>query len=155
MHSACLAQLLMGEMDLGESTSGGCHNHAVFSMQPTDVTTGQVPGAKPSPNNMPVSWYDVQDLRQVLSAKAEGIEQRTRLNVLKRTWKTTIWSEKGDEEMTFLDPEKSLVYSLPYVHPGRQNWDDELPPEIMRHINRKRGRATSMLRRSFLRNWRA
>ena len=58
-HGAFLAQLLMDEVDLGESTHGGSHEHAVFSMQATDGPTGQVPGAKPSPNNMPVSWYDV------------------------------------------------------------------------------------------------
>ena len=31
-HSAFLAQLLMDEVDLGESTHGGSHDHAVFSM---------------------------------------------------------------------------------------------------------------------------
>ena len=84
-HSAFLAQLLMDEVDLGESTHGGSHDHAVFSMQATDGPTGMVPGAKPSANNTPVSWYDVQDLQQVLWAKAEGIEQGTRLDLLKRT----------------------------------------------------------------------
>ena len=62
-HSAVLAQLLMDEVDLDESTHGRSHDHAVFSMQATDGPTGQLPGAKPSPNNMPVSWYDVQDLQ--------------------------------------------------------------------------------------------
>ena len=55
-HSAFLAQLLLDEVDLGESTHGGSHDHAVFSMQATDGFTGQVPGAKPSLNNMPVCW---------------------------------------------------------------------------------------------------
>ena len=32
-HSAFLAQLLMDEVDLGESTHGGSHDHAFFSMQ--------------------------------------------------------------------------------------------------------------------------
>ena len=73
-HSAFLAQLLMNEVDLGDSTPGGSHDPALFSMQATDGPTGQVPGAKPSPNNMPVSWYDIKDLQQVLWAKAEGIE---------------------------------------------------------------------------------
>ena len=68
-HSAFLGQLLMNEVDLGESTHGGSHDHAVFSIQATDGATGRVPGAKPSPNNMPVSWYDVQDLQQVLWAR--------------------------------------------------------------------------------------
>ena len=84
-HSAFLAQLLMDEVDLSESTHGRTHDHAVFSMQATDGPTGQVPCAKRSPNNMPVSWYDVQDLQQVLWAEAEGIERRTWLNLLRRT----------------------------------------------------------------------
>ena len=41
-HSAFLAQLLMEEVDLGESTPGGSHDHAVFSMRATDGPTGQV-----------------------------------------------------------------------------------------------------------------
>ena len=84
-HSAFLAQSLMDGVDLGGSTHAGSHDHAVFAMKATDGPTGQVPGAKPSPNNMPVSWYDVQDLRQVLWAEAEGIERWTRLELLKRT----------------------------------------------------------------------
>ena len=56
-----------------------------MTMLTTDGPTGQVPGAKPSPKNMPVSWYDVQDLQQVLWATAEGIERPTRLDLLKRT----------------------------------------------------------------------
>ena len=131
-HSAFLAQLLMEEVDLGESTHVRSDDHAVFSMQATDGPTGQVPGAKLSPNNMPVSWYDVQDLQQVLWAKAEGIEQRTRLDLLKRTWKTSVWSEEDDEEMSLPDPEVPLVYSLHYAQQGRQDWEDELPPEAMR-----------------------
>ena len=47
-HSAFVAQLLMDELDLGESTPGGSHDHAVSSMQATDGPTGQVPGAKPA-----------------------------------------------------------------------------------------------------------
>ena len=65
-HSAFLAHLLMEEVDLGESAPGGSNDHAVFSMRATDGPSGQVPGAKPSPNNMPVSWYDVRELQQVL-----------------------------------------------------------------------------------------
>ena len=54
-HSVFLTQLLIDEVDLGESTNSGSHDHAVFCIQATDGPTGQVPGAKPSPNNMPVS----------------------------------------------------------------------------------------------------
>ena len=85
----------------------------------------------PKPNNMPVSWYDVQDLQQVLWAKAEGIERRACLDLLKWTWKTSIWSEEADEEMTLPDPEVPLVYSLHYAQQGCQDWEDELPPETM------------------------
>ena len=88
-QSACLAQLLMDEVNLGESTCGGSDDHAVFPMHPTGGPTGRVRGAKPSPNSMPVSWYDVQYLQQVLWANAEGIERRTHLDLLKRTWKTS------------------------------------------------------------------
>ena len=136
-HRAVLAQLLMDEVDVGESTHGGSHDHAVFSMQATDGPTGRVPGAKPSPNNMPVSWYDVQDLQQVLWAKAEGIERRTRLDLLKRTRKTSMWSEEDDEEMTLPDPEVPLVYSRPYAQQGRQDWEDELPPETMWRVKKQ------------------
>ena len=118
-HSAFLAQLLVDEVDVGESTHGGSHDHDGSSMQATDGPTGQAPGAKPSPNNMPVSWYDIQDLQQVLWAMAEGIERRTRLGLLKRTWKTSIWSQEDDEEMTLLDPEVPLVYCLHYAQQGR------------------------------------
>ena len=120
-HSASLAQLLMDEVDLGESTHSGSHDHPAFSMQASNGPTGQVPGAKPSSNNMPVSWYDVQDLQQVLWAKAEGIQRRTRLDLLKRTWKTSLWSEEEDEEMTLPDPDVPLVCSLQYAQQGRQH----------------------------------
>ena len=136
-HGAFLAQLLMDEVDLSECTHGGSHDHAVFSMPATDGPTGQVPGAKPSPNNMPVSWYDVQNLQQVLWAKAERIERRSRLDLLKRTWKTSIWSEGDDEEMTLPDPEVPLIYSLHYAHQSRQDWEDELPPETMERMKKQ------------------
>ena len=124
----------MDEVDLGESTPGGSHDHAVFSMQAKDGPTGQLPGAKPSTNNMPVSWYDVQDLQQVVWAKAEGIERPTRLDLLKRTWKTSIWCEEDDEEMTLPDAEVPLLYSLHYAQQGCQDWEDALPPETMERM---------------------
>ena len=136
-HSAFLAQLLMDEVHLCESPHGESQDHAVFCMQATDGPTGQVPGAKPSPNNMAVSWYDVQDLQQVLRAKAEGMERRTRLDLRKRTWKTSIWCEEVDEEMTLPDPEVNLVYSLHYAQQGRKDWEDELPPETMGRMKKQ------------------
>ena len=143
-HSALLAQLLMEEADLGVFAPGGSNDHAVLSMRATDGPSGQVPGAKPSPNNMPVSWYDMQELQQVLWAKDEGIEQRTRLDLLKRTWKTSIWSEEYDEEMTVPDPEIPLVYSLHYAQ-ERQDWEDELPPETVGRM-KKQDKGKSNLR---------
>ena len=136
-HSAFLAGLLMDGVDLGESTHSGSHDHAVFSMQATDGPTGQVPLVKPSANNMLVSWYDVQDLQQVLWAKAEGIRPQTRPDLPKRTGKTSIWSGEDDEEMTLPDAEVPLVYSLHYAEQGRQDWEDELPPETMGRIKKQ------------------
>ena len=111
----------MDEVDLAESTPGGSHHHPVFSMRATDPPTCQVPAARPSPDIMPVSSYDLQDLQQVLWAKADGIERRTRLDLLKWTWETSIWSKEDDEGMTLPDPDVPLVYSLQYVQQGRQD----------------------------------
>ena len=134
-HSTFLAQLLMEEVDLSESAPGGSNDHAVFSLRATDGPSGQVPGAKPSSNNMPVSWYGVRELQQVLWAKAGGIERRTRPDLLKGTWKTSFWSEEDDEEMTLPDPETPLVYSLHYAQEG-QDWEDELAPKTVGRIKK-------------------
>ena len=43
--------------------------------------------------------------------------------------------------MTPPDPEVPLVYSLHYAQQGRQDWEDELPPETMGHMKkRERGK---------------
>ena len=123
-------------------------------MQATDGPTGQLPGAKLSANEMPVSCYDVQDLQQVLWAKSESIERQTRLDLLKRTWKWSTWSEEDGEEMTLPDPVVPLVYSLHYGQQGLQDWEDELPPETLGRM-KKLEKGKSNLRRTFLRNWRA
>ena len=136
-HSAFVALLLMDEVDLGESTHGGYHDHVAFSIQATDGPRGQVPGAKPSPNNMHVSWYNVQELQQVLWAKAEGVERWTRLDLLKRNWKMSIWSGEDDEEMTLPDPEVALVYSLHYAQQACQDGEDELPPETIGRMKKQ------------------
>ena len=93
---------------------------------------------------MPVSWCDVQDLQQVPWAKAEGIERQTCLDLLTRTWKTSIWSEGDDEEMTIPDPEAPLVYSLHYAQQGRQDWEDELPPETMGPMRKQEKRKSNL-----------
>ena len=59
-RSAFLGQLLMEEVNRGDSTPCGCHDHAIFSMRAAYSPTGQVPGAKPSPKNMPITWYDMR-----------------------------------------------------------------------------------------------
>ena len=89
-HNAFLGQLLMEEVDL-DSTSIGSHDHTVSSMRASDGPTRKIPRPKPSPNNMPISERDVENLQQVLWAKAEGIERQTRLDLLKRTWRSSIW----------------------------------------------------------------
>ena len=47
--------------------------------------------------------------------------------------------------MTLPDPEVRLVYSLHYAQQGRQDGEDELPPETMRGMRKKEkgGKATS------------
>ena len=39
--------------------------------------------------------------------------------------------------MTLPDPEVPLVYSLHYAQQGRQDWEDELPPETMGRIKKQ------------------
>ena len=101
----------MEQVHLGESTAGECHDQLVtlWGLQIARKVRYL------SPNNMPVSCYEVQDLQQVLSAMANGIEQGIRLELLKRTWKSSIWSKEDDEEMTLPDPEIPVAYSLRYV----------------------------------------
>ena len=135
-------KLLIDEVDLRESTPGGSQDHTVFSLRRTECPTAQVPGAEPSPNNMSASWYDVQDLQQLLWAKSEGIERQICLDLLKRTWKTSIWSEEDDEDMTLPDPEIPPVHSLHYVQQGSQDWEDEPPTKTVGHMKgQKKGKS--------------
>ena len=39
--------------------------------------------------------------------------------------------------MTLPDPEVPLVYSLHYAQQGRQDWEDELPPERMGRMKKQ------------------
>ena len=61
---------------------------------------------------MPLSEHGTQELRRLLYLKAEGIERQERLQYLRQTWKSSIWSEEDDESYTLPDPEIPLVYSL-------------------------------------------
>ena len=53
--------------------------------------------ARPDSNHMPLSEHDTQELRRLLYLKAEGIERQERLQYLKQTWKTSMWSEEDDD----------------------------------------------------------
>ena len=55
--------------------------------------------------------------------KAEGIERQERLQYLRQTWKSFIWSEEDDDSYTLPDPEIPLVYSLHYGQQMSPEWD--------------------------------
>ena len=59
------------------------------------------------------------------------------MHLLKRTWKTSIWSEEEDEEMTSPESEVPLVYSLCYAQQDRQDWEDEFSPETMSRMKKQ------------------
>ena len=73
-HSAFLAQLLLEEVDL-ESTSAMSYDHIVLSMRLFDSPIGKVLGAKPSPNNMPVSICSIYIYIFYLSIRRPRITQ--------------------------------------------------------------------------------
>ena len=84
--------------------------------------------ARPASNNMRLSEHDTQELRRLMYLKGEGIECQERLQYLRQTWKSSIWSEENDDSYTLPDPEIPLVYSL---HNGQQcppEWDDGSGP---------------------------
>ena len=86
--------------------------------------------ARPASNNMPLSEHDTQDLRGLLYLKAEGIERQERLQYLRQTWKSFIWSEEDDDSYTLPDPEILLVYSLHYRQQCPPEWDNgSIPAE--------------------------
>ena len=84
--------------------------------------------ARPASNNMPLSEHDTQELRRLLYLKAEGIERQERLQYLRQTWKSSIWSEEDDDSYTLPDPEIPLVYSLHYGQQCPPEWDDGSVP---------------------------
>ena len=69
-----------------------------------------------------------QELRRLLYLKAEGIERQERLQYLRQTWKSSIWSEEDDDSYTLPDPEIPLVYSLHYGQQCPPEWDDGSVP---------------------------
>ena len=60
--------------------------------------------------------------------KAEGIERQERLQYLRQTWKSSVWSEEDDDFYTLLDPEIPLVYSLHYGQQCSPEWDNGSVP---------------------------
>ena len=132
-HSAFLAQLLLEQVDL-ESTSEPTLpvGKPVLHMQHTcsGEPVAQSPDAlvRLASNNMALSEHDTQELRRLLYLKAEGIERQERLEYLRQTCKSSIWSEEEDDSYTLPDPEIPLVY---YLHYGQQcppEWDDGSVP---------------------------
>ena len=105
--------------------------------------------ARPASNNMPVSEHDIQELRRLLYLRVEGIECQERLQYLRQTWKSSIWSEEDDDSYKLPDPEIPLVYSLHYGQQCPPEWDNgSVPAETADRQKRKNmERATSMLRR--------
>ena len=132
-HSAFLAQLLLEEVDL-ESTSerNSPVGKPVLHIQP--MHSGELVAqsldalAQPASNNMPLSDHDTQELRRLLYLKAEGIEHQERLQYLRQTWKSSIWSEEDHDSYTLPDPEIPLVYSLHYGQQCPPEWDDGSVP---------------------------
>ena len=84
--------------------------------------------ARPASNNMPLSEDDTQELRRLLYLRAEGIGHQDRLQYLRRTWKSSIWSEEDDDSYTLPDPEIPLLYSLHYGQQCPPEWDDGSVP---------------------------
>ena len=84
--------------------------------------------ARPASNNMPLSEHDTQKLRRLLYLKAEGIEHQERLQYLRQTWKSPVWSEEDADSYTLPDFEIPLVYSLHYGQQWSPEWDDGSVP---------------------------
>ena len=130
---AFLAQLLLEEVDL-ESTSEPVSpvGKPVLHMQHmhTGEPVARSPDAlaRPASNNMPLSEHDTQELSRLLYLKAEGIERQERLQYLRQTWESSIWSEEDDDSYTLPDPEIPLVYSLHYGQQCSPEWDDGSVP---------------------------
>ena len=84
--------------------------------------------ARPASNNMPLSEHDTQELRRLLYLQAEGIERHERLQYLRQTRKSSIWSEQDDDSYTLPDPDLPLVYSLHYGQQCPSEWEDGSVP---------------------------
>ena len=101
--------------------------------------------ARPASNIMPLSEHDTQELRRLLYLEAEGIEHQERLQYLRQTCKSSIWSEEDDDSYTPLDPEIPLVYSLHYGQQCPPEWDDGSVPAETADRRKKREHGKSNL----------
>ena len=108
--------------------------------------------ARPVSNNMPLSEHDTQGLRRLLYLRAEGIERQERLQYLRQTWKSSIWSEEDDDSYTLSDPEIPLVYSLHYGQQCPSEWDDgSVPAETAdRQKKKEHGKSNLLAEEDFL-----
>ena len=132
-HSAFLAHVLLEEVNL-ESTSEPTSPVGKLVLHMQSMHTGEPVSrspdalARPASNNMPLSEHDTQELRRFLYLKAEGIEHQERLQYLRQTWKSSIWSEEDDNSYTLPDSGIPLVYSLHYGQQCPPDWDDGSVP---------------------------
>ena len=85
-----------------------------------------VEALKPSTSAHQVLTFcsDTQEHGRLLYLRAEDIEHQERLQYLRGTWKSCIWSEEDDECYRLPDPEIPLVYSLHYGQQCPPEWDD-------------------------------
>ena len=74
-HSAFLAQLLMDEVDLVESTHGRSHDHALFSMQATDAPTRSPAPSRNTPPTCPEGCLPPPPKGNKTTAKREACTQ--------------------------------------------------------------------------------
>ena len=149
-HSAFLAQVLLEEVDLSSTSEPTSPvGKPVLHMQPmhSGGPVAQSPDAlaRPASNNMPLSEHDTQELRRLLYLKAEGIERQERLQYLRQTWKSSMWSEEDDDSYTLPDPEIPLVYSLHYGQQCSPEWDDASVPAETADRQKKNERGKSNL----------
>ena len=128
----------------------------MLHMQPmlTGEPLAQSPDAlaRPASNNMPLSEHDSQELRRLLYLKAEGIERQERLQYLRQTWKSSIWSGEDDDSYTLPGPEIPLVCFLHYRQQCSSEWDDgSVPAETAdRQKKKEHGKSNNHAEEDFL-----
>ena len=108
--------------------------------------------ARPASNTMRLSEHDTQELWRLLYLEAEGIERQERLEHLRQTWESSIWSEKDDDSYTLPDPWIPLVYSLHYGQQCSPEWDDgSVPAETAdRQKKKEHGKSNLYAKEDFL-----